>query len=370
MPSLNFAPAFSLISAFSAAPLRPFHTLVRTTEERFRPSRIAVHRAAPGRAQARMLAAGTAGQHLHATVLHTPGTGRVPTIVLGGFVPDATEQVFLLRRFLLRSGDLYCVSYPVTGFSLDVLCAQLDDLVEELALAGTPPVIFSVSFGAGVVLEWLRRSRAEGRNPVLAGVILVSPVSCTADIIATGAAKPNTLLGRALGPFLDAKRPATEAAVDKARAIFLRMFEAGAQNKLALRMLMTKTEVERLRNAVMNTIRDLTSDGARERIAAMQAMVAPTDYFTPAILPLTTAPTLVLFAEKEEAVLDAASPGRFAFGRACRAFFPDGETHTVKARMGGAPVQHASLIFHVFEFLPRFQAFYNRVRKGPLPLAA
>ncbi|HEY1107151.1 MAG TPA: hypothetical protein VGE76_00920, partial [Opitutaceae bacterium] len=170
---------------------------MRTTEERFRPPRVAIHLAAVKRAQERVLPLGDESVQRRATVLHTPGAGRVPTIVLGGFVPDASEQIFLLRRFLLRSGDLYCLNYPTEGFSLDVLCAQLDDLAEELSLAGTPPMIFAVSFGAGVVLEWLRRARGEGRQVPVAGVILVSPVTCTADVTAPGALKPSTLLGRA-----------------------------------------------------------------------------------------------------------------------------------------------------------------------------
>lgn len=370
MPRLKFAPALSLISAFSAAPLRPLHTFVRTTEERFRPPRVAVHRAAVMRAQSRVLADGHCGPHQRATVLRETGAGRLPTIVLGGFVPDSSEQVFLLRRFLLRSGDVYCVNYPRTGFSLELLCAQLADLVEELGAAGTPPVVLAVSFGAGIVLEWLRRTRMSGAEPALAGVVLVSPVTCPADVVPSGAAKPATLLGRALRPFLDADKPAGEAAIEKARMLFARMFEAGAQNKLALRMLMTEAEVARLHAAVMGTIRGVTLEGAHERIGALKAMLAPTEYFSPALLPLATAPALVLFAEKEEAVLDLGSPTMFAFGRACGAFFPQGRTQVVSARSGEAQVQHASLIFHVFEFLPPLQAFYHRARKGVLPLAA
>lgn len=85
----------------------------------------------------------------------------MPTIVLGGFVPDATEAVFLLRHTLLRSGSLYCFNYPRRGFSNDLLFAQLHDLVDELVLPrGRPPVIFAVSFGAGLLIEWLKRARA------------------------------------------------------------------------------------------------------------------------------------------------------------------------------------------------------------------
>jgi hypothetical protein len=33
-------------------------------------------------------------------------------------------------------------------------------------------------------------------------------------------------------------------------------------------------------------------------------------------------------------------------------------------------VQHASLVFHVYSFLPHLQTFYRQVRRGPLALAA
>jgi len=148
------------------------------------------------------------------------------------------------------------------------------------------------------------------------------------------------------------------------------MFEAGAQNKLALRRLMTRGELEHLRGAVMGAIRGITPDGARQRVRALAAMRSPTDYFVPAALPLTTAPTLVLFAEREDAVMDPQAPSLFALRHACHAYFPAGHVREVAARAGDTPVQHASLIFHVFEFLPPLQAFYARIRHLPLPLAA
>lgn len=368
MSAPNFAPAFSLFSALNAAPLRPLHTLVRTTEDRFRPARVAPHRPAVSRSQSSLQPAASVPPH--AAVLREAGTGRVPTIVLGGLVPDATEQVFLLRRFLLRAGDVYYLNYPRAGFSLDVVCAQLDDLVTELGARGQPPVLFAVSFGAGIVLEWLRRARLDRRDPPLAGLILVSPVTCAADLIAPGSAKPSTLLGRALKPYLDGATQTPEATVEKSRALFLRMFEAGAQNKRALRTVMTKEEAERLRTAVVGTIRDVTLDGARQRAQALAAMISPTEYFLPQLLPLTEAPALVLFAECEGAVLDAHAPVRFALGRATGAYLPNGTARRVVAKNGEPPVQHASLVFHLFEFLPYFQTFYQRVRRGPLAFAA
>jgi hypothetical protein len=278
--------------------------------------------------------------------------------------------VFLLRRFFLRSGDLYYFNYPRHGFSLDLLCAQLDDLVTELATRHRQaPVLFTVSFGAGLLLEWLGRARRAGRNPALAGVVLVSPVACAADLISPSAAKPATLLGRALQPYFAAPAATDDGPVEKSRTIFARLFEAGAQNKAALISLMTPAELARLHAAVMATIRGITDTGARERVQALRAMLAPPAYFSPAVLPLTAAPALVLFAEREEAVLEAGSPTRFAFESALPAYFPRGRVQVV-ANPFGPPVQHASLIFHVFDFLPAISAFYHRLKTSKLRVAA
>lgn len=298
------------------------------------------------------------------------GRGRVPTIVLGGFVPDAGEQVFLLRRFLLARGDLYPVLYPKDGFSLDLLCAQLDDLVDDLNARGERPVLLAVSFGAGVALEWLRRVKARGAEAALSGVVLVSPVACVADLVPPGAAKPSTLVGRVLKPYLEGPGAPPESAVERSRQVFARMFEAGAQNRAALARLMTPAELARLHAAVMGTIRGLTSRGACERVQAFAGMRSPLEYFAPAQLPLSTAPALVLFAEREDAMLDPAAPTLFAFRHALPAYFPAGATLEVRARPGSAPVQHASLIFHFHEFLAPLRAFYGRVRAPGLPLAA
>ncbi len=369
MPSPTFPPAFSLIASLGLAPLRPLHNLVRQTQERMRPRQLSVHQSATARARMTALRADDTGAPDRSTILRESGAGRVPTIVLGGLVPDATEQVFLLRRFLLKSGDVYYVQYPRDGFSLDVLCAQVGDLVDDLVAEGHAPIILAVSFGAGLVLEWLRRQRLRGTEPLLAGIVLVSPVSCVADLIGENPGKPATLLGRVLKPFFDPGAVALST-VEKSRAIFRRMFEAGAQNRIALRALMTPVEIERLREAVMDTIRGVTPHGAQCRVQALAEMRPPTGYFSPAALPLSSVPTLILFAEREEVVLDAAAPVRLALQRAAAAYFPEATVAEVRARRGRPPVQHASLIFHVFDFLPHLQGFYQRVRRGGLALAA
>jgi len=319
------------------------------------------------RERARLLREGNACEAQLATILREPGRGRSPTIVLGGFVPDAVDQVFLLRRLLLRSGDVYYIKYPRARFSLPLLCAQLDDLVDELSSQGCAPVLFGVSFGAGIALEWLRRGNRTAR---LGALVLVSPVACLADVIDPTSAKPATLLGRALLPYLEAEKPVTDASVEKSRLVFRRMFEAGAQNKTALRQLMSVQDIGRIRDSVTASIREITTLGSLERVRALTSMPPLTDGFSAQLAPLTEAPALVLFAEREEAVLDPHSPTRFALDRATRAYLPNGRVENVLARPGDAPVQHASLVFHVVDFLPHLETFYREVRQAGLAIAA
>lgn len=364
MPALSFAPAFSLLAAFGrGSPAQPLRTLIRTTGYKLRPPRPVPHAPRIRAAQDAVLGSGAAGPHQLATLLCEQRKGLVPTIVFGGFVPDATEQVFLLRGSLLNKGSVYYFNYPRNGFSADLIFAQLDDLVAELAtLYGTPPVIFSVSFGSGLVLEWLRRTRAAGRHADIAGAIFVSPIGCIEDLLDPAASKPSTLLGRAVKPYLDSPDGNVDPRqIEKTRTIFTRMFGAGVQNKAALAALMTPAELQHLHGAVMDTIARVDGRGACERMAALRAFLSPAAYFSPRLLPLTEMPVLILFAEEEDAVIDAGSPTRFVFNTAHRAYFPRGICQTL-ANPGGAPVQHASLIFHCANFLPPITRFYKGLK--------
>lgn len=364
MPAPSLAPALSLLAAFvQTPPAQPWRTLVRTTSRRFNPPRREVLSSAPGPAVRAALARGEGLPEALATIHREPHRGPQPTLVLGGFVPAAREQVYLVRGFLSRQGSLYYLDYPQAAFSLPLLRAQLDDVVADItAREGTPPVVVAVSFGAGVVLDWLRRARLAGRvPPALAGLVLVSPVTCAADIAPPGEPKPSTLLGRALKPLLDANANTAPAAVEKARALFGRMFEAGAQNKAVLLTLLTKTELAELRAGVQATIHGITAEGALARVRAMRDMACPSTYLTPELLPLSEAPTTILYAEKEGAVLSEGSPARTALERSCASYFPRG-TLRVVANPRGAPVQHASLVFHAENFLPLFAGFYRQLK--------
>jgi alpha-beta hydrolase superfamily lysophospholipase len=258
---------------------------------------------------------------------------------------------------LLRHGSVYYVNYPRRGFSSELIIAQLADLAGELASRhGRPPAVMAISFGAGLVLEWLRRSAALGRSPALAGIVLVSPVACVDDLLDPSALKPTTLLGRALRPYLEATNPADDRLVEKSRTLFLKMFEAGAKNKAELNQLLAPAEARMLRDRVLGAINSIDARGAIERVQALHTLPAPG---APVIL--HRAPTLILFSEKENAVLCATSPTtRELIGRPT-AWFPAGCTATVRNTPGN-PVQHASLIFHSPCFAPLLAEFYRSLR--------
>jgi hypothetical protein len=371
MPELSLSPALDLLVQFSQLPpALSIRTFIRSTGYRLRPPRPVPFSPAVRHAQEAVLERGAAELRQRSSILCEQRAGGIPTIVLGGFVPDAIEQVYLLRGRLLKYGSLYYFNYSHHGFSVDLFCAQLDDLVEELVtLHGQQPVLFTVSFGCGLLLEWLRRRRLAGRPPALGGMILVSPVACVEDLLEPGTAKPTTLLGRALKPYIEARGTVSQAIIEKSRAVFTKMFEAGAQNRETLHTLMTKGELERLRNGVLGTIRSIDAAGACERVQALSGMPAPAGYFSPGILPLSDAPALVLYAEKEASVITPDSPTRFALERAPRAYFSNGSVRLI-SNPRGSPVQHASLIFHVFNFLPSINGFYRRVKKGKAAAAA
>jgi pimeloyl-ACP methyl ester carboxylesterase len=110
------------------------------------------------------------------------GAGNQPTIVIGGFVPDATEVVEFQRPLLKQSGALYYLNYPREGFHLPLFQAQLADLVESLNLRGERPVLLGVSFGAGLVAGFLRDVLPLD-GLAIRGALFVSPVFCAEDLV-------------------------------------------------------------------------------------------------------------------------------------------------------------------------------------------
>ncbi|WP_415909577.1 alpha/beta fold hydrolase [Oleiharenicola sp. Vm1] len=203
MHASRFLPPFPALARLSQQTAAPFQALLRTTGYKLRPPRALEHPPRVTARQAPLLASGLVGPQARAQVRVEERGGALPAIVVGGFVPDATEAFYLLRGGLLRHGSVFYFNYPRRGFSTDLFLAQLEDLIAEIAtLRGQRPALIAVSFGAGLVLELLRRAAARGETLPLAGLTLVSPVACTADLIDVRAPKPTTLLGRVLLPYL------------------------------------------------------------------------------------------------------------------------------------------------------------------------
>jgi pimeloyl-ACP methyl ester carboxylesterase len=353
---------FAKLPGVSSAP--PLRTVLRATRDRLSPPKQVPFQQSVTARQARLLAAGAAhpGQLCPMTVEDAPG--QIPTIVVGGFVPGPRDATYLQRGIFGRHGSTYHIAFASGGFSAPLFEAQLGDLVEELSRHHrTPPVIFAVSYGAGLVIHWLRHLAELGRSPDLAGLILVSPVACTQDLIEPGAKKPATLLGRLVKGFLELPAKATEAQigawVDKSQQVMIRMFESGVQNKETLKLVLAKNEVLRLRQTVVDSIRATTPTGACERLASLEAMPSPLE-FDHDSLPLSRAPALVLFAEKEDSIMIESSPTRRAFETRLRRYFPKGSFLVVTNPQGGA-VQHASLLFHCFNFNPPISRFFTRL---------
>jgi len=346
------------------APDRPLRTFWRSTGYKLRPPRPVPYHARITHRRDGLLAAGRARPDQQAEVLCELRPGRLPTVVVGGFVPDATEALYLQRGMLLRQGSVFYLNYPVDGFSLPLLFAQLDDLVEELSLdRNSAPVLIGVSFGCGVLLEWMRHLRRCDAPLRARGVVFISPVTCPADILEPGATRPTTLLGRALRPFLQHEGGrADQRHVEKSRALLLRMFEAGAQNRRSIRAVMTPGELLHVRHRVMTTLRAITLRGAVERVAALAAMEPPVGYYTQLLAPLCEAPVLILFAEKETSVLTDSAPTLVVLGVHPQALFPTAQVRTVINRRG-SPVQHASMLFHCFNFASHLSTFYRLMRE-------
>jgi pimeloyl-ACP methyl ester carboxylesterase len=363
MPTLRLLSSLQHLAALGQAPVKPWRTWWRTTGHRFRPPQVVVHTPRVERAQSAVRTERGLGTDAAATILVEEHRGEIPTIVLGGFVPHGPEQVYLLRGSLIQQGSLYYFNYPPNDFSAELIFAQLDDLIEELSEMGSrSPVILAVSYGAGLVLEWLKRARRRGTTTPIRGLVLVSPVTCIEDLLPPGAARPTTLLGRAIQPYLDHSGEPSGSQIERSRAIFTKMFEAGAQNGAALRGLLTPREMAALITAVRRTIQSITEIGAQARVQCLRSFEPPNAYFSQALLPLCPAPTLILYAEKESAVLTDQAPSFFVFQSAHRAYFPQSSCRIV-TNPGGGPVQHASLLFHSANFLPFIHRFYRRLKK-------
>ncbi|HZL44704.1 MAG TPA: hypothetical protein VFC28_00625 [Opitutaceae bacterium] len=201
------------------------------------------------------------------------------------------------------------------------------------------------------------------------GLVMISPVAGVEDLLSPGEARPGTLLGRAIQPYLEPGATVDGRLIERSRAIFRKMFEAGAQNKEVPGAILSQDELRHLRTAVLATLQAIDFRGACERVQSLRQLRALSVGPGAGARPLTDVPTLILYAEKESSVLAERSPMRFALENTAQNWFPQGDCRLV-SNSQGSPVQHASLIFHCFDFHPHLAEFYRRLRSSKTRRAA
>ncbi|QOX77843.1 alpha/beta hydrolase [Trichlorobacter lovleyi] len=301
---------------------------------------------------------------LHAVrcqVYREKSAGGRPTIVVAGFVPDATEVVEFQRPLLRSHGSIYYLNYPRNGFSHELFEAQLADLIDELSLKGERPVLMGVSFGAGLVVDFLRRA-SEQLHDRLRGLLLVSPVLCTADLIRPDNQRSGgvRMLESNLRKILKAD-PEDESdlnrQLERARRCFQALFEAGAENRnLTTRHLA-------IRQRIFGVLEHTSNLGGYQRVLALRSFAEPAAGRT-----IFGGPTLIMLAEDEQSILVPGSPTLqlCADHAALRSVFPEARASLIASNNDADPVAHASLIFHQHCYNPRMEQWLQKLHNQPL----
>ncbi len=307
-----------------------------------------------------------ASESIHAvrsSIYRERGNGGMPTIVVGGFVPDATEVVEFQRPLLKEFGSIYYINYPRNGFSEALFFAQLADLIEDINHQGERPVLFGISFGSGLIARFIRTS-STAVTAGIRGLALVSPVLCTEDLVrpagerSGGVRMLESNLRRILGA-RSSDSSEIERQIERARRCFSGLFGIGAENRrLGGRHLAIKKKI-------MDTIEKTPFLGGYERVLALQSFTLPETGC------LFSGPALVLLAETEENLLVPTSP-TLALCRDSNRFlglFPKGRCCRVSSGNAADPVAHASLIFHHEQYNGHLSSWYSRLL-GPKMFAA
>lgn len=297
-----------------------------------------------------------------------PGAGPLHTICLPGLVPDGPIAYLRQRSVLGRHGSVALATWPTDAFNLDTIIAGIEAELDAAARLHRPIVLAAMSFGGGIALELLRRRREAGQAIELAGLVLISPLTSTADL--------SRSLQRLLTPIFDAcdgKGGDPHEALERGRAFFRTLAarsieevpESGgwlAPLKAWTPSAIAARQERELRDRVTASIAALPADGGLQRVLAMRVMRG-----LPASGLLTDCPALVLWGSKERHTLDMEGPGT---GRLCRPdlayrVLPAAEVHWVWDEDGQA-VPHASTLRHHSAFNVHLERFLARmVRSHP-----
>jgi len=291
------------------------------------------------------------------------GLGPFHFLLVPGLVPDGPETFLRQKKLFLARGDASVVTWPYEGFDLDTVLAEIEGFVARTRADKRKPVLVGVSVGGGIVLEYLRRRREQGDPAPVAGVVLVSPLTCVGDLAG--------LLKRLWTPIVsDAGEPVQ--ALEKGRSFFRQLASKSAgkgsssNGWKAFFAALTPTGFGELvdapiRKRIEKTLSRIPPEGAIERCKALRELPG-LDTGSRVRDGLTDAPTLVLWGSKERHTLDMDGPGT---GVLCR---PDlAEKHFKAAEIQwiytkkGETVPHASLLKHHKAFARPLKRFLERL---------
>jgi pimeloyl-ACP methyl ester carboxylesterase len=294
------------------------------------------------------------------------GRGPLRYLMLPGLVPDGPETFLRQEKLFMSHGDCEIVTYPYREFSLDSIMDLVTDFVARQARAGKPAILVGVSVGGGFVLEWLRRQREAGCEPTLAGVILVSPMSCVDDLA--------PLLMRLWKPIVSNSGNSVQA-LEKGRSFFKSLASRSAggkgQNLSGIKGLLSlftpqgleEIQERRIKKRIEATLDAIPPEGAIARCRALESVpgIHTGDRVRSS---LASAPTLVLWGSKERHTLDMEGPGTGALCRPDLAVrhFPDVQVQWIYGR-DGEEVPHASLLKHDKAFRKPLKDYLERIGK-------
>lgn len=290
------------------------------------------------------------------------GIGNLHTLLVPGLVPDGLETFLRVRKHFQAKGDVSVATYPHAVFDIEALFAMFDRFLSDCRRQKRRPLLVGVSVGGGFLLEYLRRRVHEGCETDIAGLVLVSPLTCTQDLA--------PILRRLWTPIV-ADDPTAVQALEKGRSFFRQLASksarkgdvpAGWKGFFAAFTPQGIGEIldASLRKRIERTLASIPAEGAIARCQSLK-LLNGLEKSGPATI-LCAKPTLILWGSKERHTLDVDGPG---VGVLCRPdlaerHFPDCQVQWVYAK-DGETVPHASLLKHdkayarpLKEFLARF----------------
>ncbi len=297
------------------------------------------------------------------TIDRAKGRGPLRFLCVPGLVPDGPETFLRQRKLLAKFGPADVVTYPPDRFDLDRALAEMEAYLREDPKVRT--VLVGVSVGGGLCLELLRRAREAKRPLPLHGVVLISPLTCTADL--------SPILSKLLAPILtemdkaEAGRP--EVALERGRSFFKGLASRSAGTARAqqgwrkVASLFTPAGLAelvdgRIRKRIEATLDRITPAGAVQRVEALRRLPGLGVSRTPYV----EVPTLLLWGAKERHTLDMDGPGTRILCRPDLAVkvFPKAEVHWIYDK-DGEEVPHASLLRHAKAFNRPLKRFLKRI---------